>query len=194
MRQLREEPFCAFVTRVRGKADTCAFAVNCTCGLKVNYTDHMILDTLLNGIADDEIRREILGSADVLTRAVNEIVVLVESKETACETVPPTEVISVSAAQRLHDADHRACRTAIPRRESNNLHARSKQSRCPLCQRLYQLYKKGSRGWNTKPYTFCIECYRTQKHPRRHLASKVDPSPPEPGLQTLEVTSCTDLR
>ena len=139
MRQLRDEPFRAFAARVRGKADTCVFTVDCTCGLKVNYTDHMIRDTLLNGIADDEI----LGSADVLTRAVNKIVVLVESKEMARNAVPPTEVTSVSAVQRLHDADHRARRNTIPRRESNNLPARSKQLRCPLCQRLFQLYKKG---------------------------------------------------
>ena len=117
---------------------------------------------------------------------------LVESKEMACNAVPPTEFTVVSAVQRLHDADHRARLNATPPRESHNSPARSKQSRCPLCQRLYQLYKKGPRGWNTKPYTLCIECYRTQKHRRRHLAPKVDSSPSEPGLQTLEVTSCTD--
>ena len=138
----------------------------------------MIRDTLLNGITDDEIRREILGSADLLIRAVNEIVALVESKEMARNAVPPTEVTSVSAVQRLHDADHRARPNAAPCRESHNLPDRSKQSRCPLCQRLFQLYKKGARGWNTKPYTLCIECYRTQKRRRRHLSPKVGPSPP----------------
>ena len=54
MRQLRDEPLSAFAVRVRGKADTCAFTVDC--GLKVNSTDYMIRDILLNGIADDEIR------------------------------------------------------------------------------------------------------------------------------------------
>ena len=103
----------------------------------------MIRDTLLNGISDDEIRREILGSADVLTCAVNEIVALVESKEMARNAIPPIEITSVSAFQRLHDTDHKARRNATPCRESNNLPARSKQSRCPLRQRLYQLYKKG---------------------------------------------------
>ena len=181
MRQLRDECFRAFVSRVRSKADTCAFTIDCTCGLKINYTDHMVRDTLLNGIADDEIRREILGSADMLTRAVNEIAALVESKEMARNAVPQTEVTSIPAVQRLHHADHRARRNATPCRESHNLPDRSKQSRCPLCQRFFQLYKKGARGWNTKPYTLCIECYRTQKSRRRHLASKVGSSPPEPG-------------
>ena len=87
--QMRQLHFRAFAARVRGKADTCAFTFDCTCGLKVNYTDHMIGDTLLNGIADDEIQREILGSADVLTRAVNEIVALLKSKEMARYAFPP---------------------------------------------------------------------------------------------------------
>ena len=89
MLPLRDEPFRAFAARVRGKADTCAFTIDCTCGLKINYTDHMIRDTLLNAIADYEIRREILEGADMLTRAVNEIVALIEAKEMARNAAPP---------------------------------------------------------------------------------------------------------
>ena len=88
MRQLRDEPFCAYAARVRGKADTCAFTIDCTCcGLKINYTDHMIRDTLL-GIGDHEICREILEGADMLTRTVNKIVALVEVKEMARNAIP----------------------------------------------------------------------------------------------------------
>ena len=94
--------------------------------------------------------------------------------------------------QRLHDAEHRARRNATLSRESHNLPDRSKQSCCPLCQRLFQLYKKGPRGWNAKSYILCIECYRAQKRRRCHLSPKVGPSSPEPGLQTLEVTSPAD--
>ena len=143
IRQLRDEPFRAFAARVRGKADTCAFTIDCTCGLKINYTDHMIRDTLLNGIADDEIRREILGGADMLTRTVNEIVALLEAKEMARIAVPPTEVTSVSAVQRLHDADHRARRNATPRRESHNLPDRSKQSLVLSASDCFSSTKKG---------------------------------------------------
>ena len=50
----------------------------------------MIRDTLLNGNADNEICREILGSADVLTRAVYVIVALVESKEMSRNAVSLT--------------------------------------------------------------------------------------------------------
>ena len=150
IRQLRDELFRAFAARVCGKAETCAFSDDCTCGLKVNYTDHMIGDTQLNRIGDNEIRREIIGNADVLTCAVNKIVALVESKEMAVAD-PSTEFTSVSAVKRPHDADHRARRNANPRTQSNNSPVQSQQLRCPLCQRLYLFYKKGPRGWNTKP-------------------------------------------
>ena len=62
MRELRDQPFRAFAARVRGKTDTCAFSVDCPCRLKVNYTDHMIRNTLLNGIADDEVPKKFLGA------------------------------------------------------------------------------------------------------------------------------------
>ena len=107
MRQMKDKPFRASA-RVHGKADICAFAVDCTCGLKVNYIDDMIHDTLLNGIADDEIRREILGSADVFTRAVNKIVALVKSKKMARNAVPPPR----STVQCPHDADHKPANAA----------------------------------------------------------------------------------
>ena len=63
--------------------------------LTVNFTDHAIRVTLLNSIADDETHCEILGSADVLTRAFNEIVALVERKEMPPNAVPSTEVTHV---------------------------------------------------------------------------------------------------
>ena len=44
MRQDRDEQFRSFEAIVRGKGDTCFFSVTCSCGLKVDYTDHMIRD------------------------------------------------------------------------------------------------------------------------------------------------------
>ena len=73
MCQMRDESFRSFAARVRVKAGTCAFSADCSCGLKVNYTDHTIRDTLLNGISDFDICREILGTTDILTTTVTTI-------------------------------------------------------------------------------------------------------------------------
>ena len=77
MCQRRDEAFRSFAARVREKADTCAFSADCQCGQKVDYTNHMIRDTLLKGICDVEIRREGLGTANILTTAINDVIALV---------------------------------------------------------------------------------------------------------------------
>ena len=89
MRQIRDESFRSFSARVHAKADTCAFSVDCSRGLKVNHTDHMIRDSLLNGISDFDIRWEILGITDSFTTAVNDVIALVKSKEMARNAIPP---------------------------------------------------------------------------------------------------------
>ncbi|KAK7072278.1 hypothetical protein SK128_009210, partial [Halocaridina rubra] len=38
---------------------------------------------LLNGLADDEIRKEVLGTTEIDTKTLNDSVALVDSKETA---------------------------------------------------------------------------------------------------------------
>ena len=82
MHQMCGEQFRAFAARVRKKAGTCSFSTDC-CGLKVDYTDHVIRDTLLNGIVDEDIRRDLLGTADILTSPINTVIGLVENKEIA---------------------------------------------------------------------------------------------------------------
>ena len=100
MCQMRDETFRLFAARVCGKADTCAFSALCSCGLKVNYTDHMIRDALLKGISDFDICREILGSADILTAVVNDAIALVESKEMGRSAIPAPDVSVASALAR----------------------------------------------------------------------------------------------
>ena len=83
LRQVRDEPFREFTARVRGKAETCAFTAKCECGKSVDYTNHAIIDVLLNGIYDTDIRREVLGTKDILKKPVNDVISLVENKEMA---------------------------------------------------------------------------------------------------------------
>ena len=161
MRQMRNESFRSFAARVRGKADKCAFSADCSCGLKVNYTDHMIRDTLLNGISDFDIRREILRTTDILTAAVNDVIALVENKKMARNAIPAHDVSVVSAFRRQKATTiSENCRSS----SRNSFPANpSKHSPCPICKKQFHLYKEGPRGWNTKPYTVCIDCFRTHR-------------------------------
>lgn len=63
MNQDREEGIRSFVVRLRGQANICHFAVNCGHDPTeaVDYTDHMVGDNVIRGIADAKIQQDILG-------------------------------------------------------------------------------------------------------------------------------------
>ena len=168
MRQMRDESFRSFAAKVRGKADACAFSADCSSGLKVNYADHVIRDTLLNGISDSDIRREIVRITGILTTAVNDVIALVEI---------PAHDVSIVFVYRRQKATTigKNCRSSSRNPSPAN---QSKQSPCPICKKQFYLYKEGPRGWNTKPYTLCIDCFRIR---RRSDHSKF----PSPTSQTL---------
>ena len=69
----------------------------------VNYTHFVIRDTLLNGIADSEIRREILRTANILTTAVN-VIALVENKEMTWNAIPSTYVSAMSEFKQVKNS------------------------------------------------------------------------------------------
>ena len=161
MCQMRDESFRSFAARVRGKPDTCAFSADCSFGLKVNYTDHMIRDTLLNGFSDFDIRREILGTTDILTTAVNDVIALVESNEMARNATPaPDESVASAFRRQKVTIISKNCRSS-----SRNFSPANplKQSPCRICKKQFHLFKESPLGWNTKPYTVCIDCFCTRR-------------------------------
>ena len=161
LRQERDEPFRAFSAWVRGKAETCAFRTKCECGQDADYTDHAIRDVLLNGIADPDIRREALGTLDILTTPVNDVVALVENKEwPATPHLPQTS--QLSQPSNANSASHQQTPPHAPPPAD-----RSRQAVCPDCRTLFLVFKEGVRGWNKKPHQVCINCYRTRRQKRR---------------------------
>ena len=91
LRQEPDETFREFAARVQSKAEVCEFkthftgccaACNCKttfCG-ETYYTDEVIRDVLINGIADMDIRREALSAERILEKSVTEIVAFIESR------------------------------------------------------------------------------------------------------------------
>lgn len=165
LRQERDEPFRSFAARVRGKAETCDFLSKCECGKNVDYTPHMSRDVLLNGIADPDIRREVLGITEILKKPVNDVISLVESKEKARNALPSSSVSAMSSFRRQQKLQPvTATATSPPAPPPSE---RSKEAVCPDCQQKYKIYSEGARGWNSKPHQVCITCYRTRRRNRR---------------------------
>jgi hypothetical protein len=66
----------------------------------VYYTDEAIRDVLLHGIADNDIRRNALGAAEIQTKSVANVIALVEGKETARDASLPPATNAASSYRR----------------------------------------------------------------------------------------------
>lgn len=167
MHQERDESFRSFAARVRGKAEICNYIVKCSCLKDVDFTDSIIRDVLIAGIADMDIRREILGTDVILERSVNDVISLVESKEMARNAMPTASAsISFTKQNKIPTID----------KHPN----RNQTGTCPDCSKRFALFSEGMRGYNTRAHRQCIDCYR-KKHSKRNAlqnstkqAEKVD--------------------
>ena len=176
LRQERDEPCRAFAAKVRGKAETCNYVTNCTCGDSVDYTDNIIRDVILNGLYDMDIRREVLGVIDILEKPVNDVVALVESKEMARNALPSPSMSAMSSFQK-----QRKQQPTIPSQKE-----RERVACCPDCHKEFKLFSEGVRGWNETPHKVCIECYRANRRRSRQQRQPQQRSPQTPNINAVD--------
>ena len=67
MKQDHGETALAFASRAKGKARNCKLSVKCSCDppMDVDYTDQMVMQVVLAGMYDEEIRRKVLTMPDI---------------------------------------------------------------------------------------------------------------------------------
>ena len=90
IRQCDGESIRTFFARIKGKAATCAYTADCTaptCTQSVDFTDIIVKDVLISGLAEDEIKREVLGWAGLDESSMEETVSFIETKEMAREAL-----------------------------------------------------------------------------------------------------------
>ena len=184
LRQERDEAFRAFFARVRGKAETRCYSANCECGQTLDYTDHIIRDVLLNGIYDPDIRREILGTTNILDKPFNDVIALLVQKEMVRNALLSSNLSAMSTFQRLKKTQrsHKNALTAMDQ---------AREATCPDCKVSFKVFTKGALGWNKKPYQVCISCYRAQRQNKNQQPAYVQAFELEPITKNV---SCTPLR
>lgn len=187
--QGNDEQFRTFAARVKGKAATCGYmtTVKCTCDRTVtaDYTDEIIRDVLLAGISDMDIRREALGMGDILSKPVNEVISFVEGREMARNATPISSLASVSTFKRTKVSQGKP-QVATP--------DRTKTAACPDCGKTYHLYRERPSGWNAKPFTKCIDCWRANmKRRRQPPLSDKSPSPPNGECAVLDAAPVDNI-
>ena len=83
MKQREGENARSFYARIRSKAATCAYFIQCTsptCTQKVDFTDVIAKDVMIAGISDDDVKREVLGWHDLDNKTTEETVTFFEAK------------------------------------------------------------------------------------------------------------------
>ena len=129
LHQDHDEPFRTFATRVRSKAETCNFTTvsECDCGKSnvTSYTEEAIKDVMLAGVGDDDIRREVLSTEDILSRSSFDIISFIESKEMGRHATENSRTISaVSSFQRQ-------------KKGRFNMEDKSQRVPCQNCKKLF---------------------------------------------------------
>lgn len=82
IKQDQDKTINSFGARLRGQASVCKFTIKCpTCEADINYTENILCDVLTHGLADSEIKLDLLGDKNH-DMALEEVFQFVEAKET----------------------------------------------------------------------------------------------------------------
>ena len=82
LRQDKGEPVRKFAGRVRSLASVSEYKVNCnTCQVPIPYTEPVIMDQVIAGLADLEIQKDVLSHPEAATMDLEKLLGFVEGKE-----------------------------------------------------------------------------------------------------------------
>ena len=84
LKQDKGEPVRKFAGRVRSLAAVNGYSIKCTnaeCGRDVSYTEAVIMDQLIAGLADTEIQKDVLSHTEADTWDLEKLLKYVEGKE-----------------------------------------------------------------------------------------------------------------
>jgi hypothetical protein len=82
LRQDKGEPVRKFAGRVRSLASVSEYKVSCTtCQVPIAYTEPVIMDQVIAGVADLEIQKDVLSHPEAATMTLEKLLTFVEGKE-----------------------------------------------------------------------------------------------------------------
>ena len=155
MKQGKHESIHTFADKVRQRAKKCEFITQskCRCGevQVVDYTDKVVVDVVMAGIANAEIRSTILQTNRIEERTLDDLTVMI-SQEGASRKASSSADLKPGASLKRH------CRLSSGTSSSRGLNI-SPEIPCPKCSMPFREYN----GRNTKGFKHCIACFRFSK-------------------------------
>ena len=96
LKQQHEEPIRKFTGHVRSLAVISEYVVECSCKLKVPYSDLVIKDQVIAGISNTEIKEAVLSHANINSMTLDKLTTFIEGKEAGKASLGQMESGSVS--------------------------------------------------------------------------------------------------
>ena len=156
-----------FYARVKELAGQCQLTMPCTnaeCRLRnppyISYCDEIVKQVVLSGIADRDIKKEVLGMAGINGKTLSETLGIIEDKETAARSVEDkaATAAAVTSYKKIAANDKRLQSTA----------------KCEKCGKTFKNKKVRSRkGREDTITTFkeCLDCWK-KEHPPSQRGTK----------------------
>ena len=214
-KQKMGETFRHFSISVRGAVTDCDFTVPCPhasagrhCAIAgcngVDYTDSVVRNILLAGIYDTDIRRDVLSDPSMASKSINDIISVIESKESARDAVssPAPHMPAPEAAASFKSCGKPPSAAAPPRRPrpqpqqipTHTSHpllpgATPRRLRCACGEFFMDFAQYQSGEWNATPHTCCKACHLRNKSPRKRFPKpRLSPPRKHPSAATLAST------
>ena len=153
-----------YVARLRGLANVCQWTKNGTCGeracsgaVALDYTEDIVKLVLLNGLVDEDIRKEVLGATDIDSKSLNDTVCLIDSKETASRALT-TESPTVAASSYKKMAREQTSRDSPGAVQDQT--EREKMRRKFRCQCGSMTPQFGRVRGKLKEFKVCLGCWK----------------------------------
>ena len=174
----------AFYAKVRGKASTCKYSIECTsteCNQTIDFTDVMVKDVIISGLVDEDVKKDVLGWTDLDDKSLEDTVSFVEAKEMARDALSkgPTNA-GISTYKKGKPEGNSAGK--IP---------------CKLCKAEIDRIVWNKRQRRNIECTLCLPCWK-KSNPRKDKSPKDDKMTDETGALVLiggisSVTAVSDL-
>ena len=139
----------AYYAKLMGKAATCSYTVKCssdTCDHVTDFTDIIVKDVLVSGVADEEIKQDLLGWAELDAKDLNSTVAFLEAKEMARDALnkkPITAGIS----------NYKKLKTAVNSTQKSKI-------QCKDCKIEMDKFVYNKRLKKTIECTLCLPCWQ----------------------------------
>ena len=132
LKQDKGEPVRKFAGRVRSLATVSEFKVNCThCQTSVPYTEPVIMDQVIAGLANLEIQKDVLSHSEAATMTLEKLLSFVEGKESGMASQGLMTGNSVgNVSKKLK------CRFCGDEHVRGKQHCKAAGKKCEKCQKV----------------------------------------------------------